>query len=513
MKYNIIDFFRKCIFYTPVFRIGARQIVGLLQRAGIVKPKVSIIVAAYNIEVYIDECLRSFTNQYFLNLEIVVVDDGSADGTTNIIKSHMRKDFRVKLFRQKNQGLSLARNNGFAHSKGEFICYVDGDDKMERNAVSDAYNSLAKTGSDFTVSYYVREEGGEIEGAKKVISPPAYWIQYIHQKYRPKTSVEQFPALMQNSTAWGKLFRRSFLIDKDLQFIPGKLYEDQPFIAKAYSLSKNGVDILDKIHYFWRIVGTSISNTTFTYKDIRERIDSAKMSISIYKKYMSENVVQKRLIQYLSHDFLAPLRTLSEVENKTKWLDILREGLLFLMSNLKEENLEKVNPLSRAANELIITRQYDELIDFYKETAFENRAVYVKKVKDKPCMDVVQTFPKAKTVKHLKDLPLVQELIFLIENLYEIDPSQSNENHYTVLGWAFLTCLDPKLFDYYYEFIIDGKKVNYESFDYREVLKHDQSQSINFLSTGFKIKIPKNAKELILKLSAGGFEREKKIEL
>ncbi|MDR3152089.1 MAG: CDP-glycerol glycerophosphotransferase family protein, partial [Bifidobacteriaceae bacterium] len=500
-----------------------------MHKINFLKPRVSVIVATYNIENYVDECLRSFTNQYFLNLEILVIDDGSTDKTCEIIQKHKRKDFRVKFIKQPNQGLSMVRNNGMKIAKGDFVCFVDGDDKMERTAISDAVNSLQKTGSDFSVSYYFREEGGKVEFSKKDVLPPAYWIQYIHSQYRPKIDIDKFPALMQNTTAWGKVFRRKFLLDNNLTFIPNQLYEDQPFMAEAYCKAKNGVDVLDKVHYFWRIVETSISNQKTQIKDIKARVSVAKIALQIYKKNAAYNIFQGRLVQYLSHDFTPSLsefmleikdknsyllnKNLKFTKKQIEWAEIFRDAMIYFTNFLDEEYEDKVNPLARVLNQIVIDENYYELLKFFEDSNFENRAIHVKKINNRPYLDLKNTFIQAQKDLQYRDYPIVDELVHLIETLYEIEKNASSEKEYTILGWAFLTCLDPKLFDYKYEFILDGRLIEHELFPYREVLKHDFSQSINFLSCGFKIKIPKYAKKLVIKITAGSFSRQKVIYL
>ncbi|MDR3127823.1 MAG: CDP-glycerol glycerophosphotransferase family protein [Bifidobacteriaceae bacterium] len=508
-----LDFIRKVIFKIRFLRIGCRVLVGFCHKVKILKPKVSIIIAAYNIEAYIAECLQSFADQYFINLEIIVIDDGSTDLTAKIIHQYKKKDPRVRFFKQANQGLSQVRNNGLKYAIGDFICFVDGDDKMERSAISDAVNSLQKTHSDFSVSYYVREIGGKVEQSPKKVILPGYWIQDIHNKYRPKTSIIKFPKLMQNTTAWGKVFRKDFILKNNLSFMPNMLYEDQPYLAKAYALATNGVDILDKVHYFWRSVSTSISNQRATNRDIEARIKAIKISLDIYKQYTNKQVYQNRLVQYLSHDFLASLGELPLVKNKTEWLNILREAVIYLMNNLDKENLNKISPLSRMIYQLIINQKYGELFDFYDETFFKDDALYIKNKSGVAYLDIAKTFLQAKNALTFGDFPVSDDMVHLINNLYAINPAESDNKYFCILGWAFLTCLDPKLFSYNYSFIVDTKPITYELFNYTEILRHDISQTINYLSTGFKIKIPRNAKRLIIKLSAAGFSRTFYVDL
>ena len=87
--------------------------------------KVSIVVPIYNKELYLQECLESIINQTFNDIEIICIDDGSTDNSLKMIKEYAKKDSRIKLIPQQNQGVSIARNNGIKHANGEYILFVD----------------------------------------------------------------------------------------------------------------------------------------------------------------------------------------------------------------------------------------------------------------------------------------------------------------------------------------------------------------------------------------------------
>lgn len=94
---------------------------------------ISIIVPMYNVEKHIGECLDSILAQTYKNIELVLVDDGSIDNTAGVVKTYIDKYFNIKYIYQTNQGVSVARNRGIAESKGKFIMFVDGDDKVSAN--------------------------------------------------------------------------------------------------------------------------------------------------------------------------------------------------------------------------------------------------------------------------------------------------------------------------------------------------------------------------------------------
>ena len=97
--------------------------------------KVSIIVPIYNTEKYLKACLDSIINQTYQNLEIILIDDGSTDNSGKIIDDYAKKDKRIKAIHQKNAGQSAARNRGLKEASGEYISFIDSDDKVDRNFI------------------------------------------------------------------------------------------------------------------------------------------------------------------------------------------------------------------------------------------------------------------------------------------------------------------------------------------------------------------------------------------
>lgn len=115
---------------------------------------VSTIIPVYNLEKYISNCLNSVVNQTYKNLEILCVDDGSTDGSADIIKNMAEKDSRIKYFYQENAGVSAARNKGLDEAKGEYIMFVDGDDYIHYQAVEILLNTILNTNSDMVCTHF-----------------------------------------------------------------------------------------------------------------------------------------------------------------------------------------------------------------------------------------------------------------------------------------------------------------------------------------------------------------------
>ncbi len=111
-------------------------------------PLISVIVPVYNVEKYLEKCINSIISQSYSNLEIILVDDGSTDKSSQICNEYLEKDSRIKVIHKENGGVTNARKAGFLQSTGMYITFVDGDDWLERNAYSTIYERGIKHGAD-----------------------------------------------------------------------------------------------------------------------------------------------------------------------------------------------------------------------------------------------------------------------------------------------------------------------------------------------------------------------------
>ncbi|MDR2204977.1 MAG: glycosyltransferase [Flavobacteriaceae bacterium] len=122
---------------------------------------ISIIIPCYNSEETIEKCLKSVVNQDYTNIEIIVINDGSTDGTLQIIQNFKEKDSRIVLINQQNQGVSKARNIGISNASGDFICFVDSDDWVEKEYCSVLLNNLFENDADISIIAEVKENPEE----------------------------------------------------------------------------------------------------------------------------------------------------------------------------------------------------------------------------------------------------------------------------------------------------------------------------------------------------------------
>lgn len=125
---------------------------------------ISVIIPVYNVKLYLAESIESVIHQTLPCLEILLIDDGSTDGSGEICDRYSKVDQRIKVIHQKNRGLSAARNVGLNACKGEFVAFLDLDDVFCKNALSKMYNAMLMTDGDIIeCKYVVRRENGKID--------------------------------------------------------------------------------------------------------------------------------------------------------------------------------------------------------------------------------------------------------------------------------------------------------------------------------------------------------------
>lgn len=163
---------------------------------------ISIIIPCYNSEITIEKCLVSVLGQNYTNLEVIVVNDGSTDGTFQILETFRKKDNRVKIISQQNSGVSRARNIGIESASGNFICFVDSDDWIEKDYCSVLYKNLIKSNAKLSIASYHTENNEQKEK----------FVQTRKNETVVYTRSEAIALLLEDdnikSFPWAKLYRR-----------------------------------------------------------------------------------------------------------------------------------------------------------------------------------------------------------------------------------------------------------------------------------------------------------------
>lgn len=204
---------------------------------------VSVIVPVYNVERYLEQCLDSIIKQTYRSLEIIIVNDGSTDGSGEIASRYAGKDDRVVLLEKENGGLSDARNYGLDRATGDYVMFVDSDDYIEADMVEYLLRAMQKACAEMAVCGYrlVGEDGEELPDREifpkeKVVSSREYWKVYHEEAY------------IYGVVAWNKLYHKA-VFDR-IRFPAGKIHEDEFILHKlVYSAGRIVCCPEKKYHY------------------------------------------------------------------------------------------------------------------------------------------------------------------------------------------------------------------------------------------------------------------------
>lgn len=258
------------------------------ERTRIADELISVVVPVYNVEKYLERCVDSIIKQTYKNLDIILVDDGSPDNSGKICDNYKEKYTNIRVIHQKNQGLSVARNNGLAVAKGSYITFVDSDDWIAPDMVSVMYKNLKKSYADISVIgfYNVYEDRKMVKNT-------------IGNKTQIMTSMEALECFLFNGyitpCVWGKLYKID--IWSGVKCPPGKLFEDQYTTYKL--LDKANKIVFNPYPYYYYLKRNgSIGHSGFSEKtyELYEGIqEEYKFIISKYPQ-IKPNVAVGRII-------------------------------------------------------------------------------------------------------------------------------------------------------------------------------------------------------------------------
>lgn len=216
---------------------------------------ISVIVPVYNVEEYLEECLESIRHQTFTDIEVILVNDGSIDGSRQICERYCEKDNRFKLINQENQGQSVARNRGVKESVGQFIMFVDSDDVINTNVLE-------------VLLPYMKKDVDIVE-CRSSINKEEFFLNRtstIAFEGNAKKAILNCIAFKEvKFCAFTKLYRRE-IVEK-VPFLEGYIYEDV-FTGINYLKHIRKIVIVDYIGYYYRVRPNSTMTKSFNEKDL-----------------------------------------------------------------------------------------------------------------------------------------------------------------------------------------------------------------------------------------------------
>lgn len=226
---------------------------------------ITIIIPVYNIFHYIERCIKSVVVQSYTNLEIIIVDDGSTDGSGQICDRYARLDNRVTVLHKANGGLSDARNYGIDRCQGTYIMFLDGDDWVEPTIVEELYTVHKNADVDFVQCQFMYAyENGE----KKYLDVNQQKISFYSKNEAIKSFVESGPQGV-SVAAWAKLYRRD--VFKRIRYPKGKMHEDVFTMCDIVFSAISKVAVINKPLYNYFQREGSISNSV-NYERLKDQL-------------------------------------------------------------------------------------------------------------------------------------------------------------------------------------------------------------------------------------------------
>ena len=247
--------------------------------------KLSVIMPVYNVKKYLPKCLDSLTGQTLKEIEIICINDGSSDSSSEILNRYAARDNRITVINQENQGQGNARNCGINLAKGEYIAFVDSDDWLENNAFEILYEKAKKFDADTVEFNY-----NEIFECSGQIKKHNYSIKLPENKvYNYKITKKYLFGTI--SVSWNKIYKRDFINEYNIRFGSGRRAQDGVFAIKAKVYAQK-IIFENKPLYNYNIrQGSSVNSSSSKQLELFQSLADIKKFLieeNLYKTYKSD---------------------------------------------------------------------------------------------------------------------------------------------------------------------------------------------------------------------------------
>lgn len=319
---------------------------------------ISVIVAAYNIEDYLPRCLDSLLAQTYSPLEIILVDDGSTDGTATICDRYEAEHEHIRVIHRKNGGLSAARNSGLDIAQGDFIGYVDGDDWVEPEMYENMIGACIETGAQIACCSYreIGEGGEETHPSGKRLELNMREAMDLYLCGDSKFSIY--------NSVWSKLYNRESV--KDIRFVEGKSSEDIMYTTWAITRVQKCV-LLDEAYYNYVVDRSgSIMNVRLAERRFRDEIPFWKEQIGYLYGLGEQELAQKAAYRFYRRmlDYYLDFRK-RKMRDAAKQLIRLLKGEKAEVKRIYQNDFIPVGDKVRMKLALVTPSGYYEIVKLY----------------------------------------------------------------------------------------------------------------------------------------------------
>jgi CDP-glycerol glycerophosphotransferase len=320
-------------------------------------PRISVVVPFYNNEDLLGDCLKSIAAQSISDLEVIMVDDGSEDGSALLAAAHAAADPRFRLVQVPHGGSpGYTRNQGIKRATGEFLSFVDADDTLPVHALELMLHTLEKSGSDFV-------SGGVLRTGPMGVTPSVMHARAI-KKRMIGTHISRNADLFFDVSVWNKLYRKSFWDAHQLMFPEGVVWEDLQLITKAHVLAR-AIDIIPEPIYYWRERGKgalSITQSRTSIRNFRDRIAALLVIDAFLREHKPARMVAQHQYKSLFNDLWLYVPDLGRTspEYQAEFVELTSDYL----AQVEKGVLRSLPSTHKLAYHLIARRMLAELLEF-----------------------------------------------------------------------------------------------------------------------------------------------------
>ncbi|MGE5458927.1 MAG: glycosyltransferase family 2 protein [Methanobacterium sp.] len=309
------------------------------------KPKISVIVPVYNAKPYLHQCADSILGQTFSDLELILIDDGSTDGSAAICDDYARQDKRVRVLHQENSGIvSVVRNKGIAMSQGEYLTFVDADDWIEPQMYAEMLNIINSHGADIGICSYcsiyqeMNQDNIMIWADGQVFAGEEIKEQLV-PAFISTIDLHGNEQQLEFTSVCRAVFRRSFLEQKQIRFDERiKYMEDFLFIVKSFSEAQK-ITINKDSYYNYRQNANNKNTITQRYMDGKyESRQLAKQEIiNVLQKTNYLHRMQKQIAWRNCLNVINSLNNLCGAGSPLRWRERVKLARYYVTdSNFKQ---------------------------------------------------------------------------------------------------------------------------------------------------------------------------------
>lgn len=239
--------------------------------------KISVIIPIYNTEKHLNKCLDSVLSQTYHDFEIIVINDGSPDNSLKILKSYEAKHNNIKVFSQKNSGVSEARNLGIKKAKGEYIVFIDSDDYVSPNYLEDLIRDMQQNPCDLIIHGFDKVSFINDETIETII--PSAEARSVKLSTPLDVLSNENSIFFKQGYPISKLFKRKIVLENNIKFPKGiNIYEDTVFLLQ-YLYHCKSVYLNNIANYRYTLNENSLSNSSRSFKKTFDSLNEITQTV------------------------------------------------------------------------------------------------------------------------------------------------------------------------------------------------------------------------------------------